>query len=98
MAPRDRDEIAIVELLAVKPPPHFQLAQMAPRIRQELAIGIAGDEIAHAAGRRGWGGRGGGGGAYSRPASAKGERHAALLQDAIGRRDRPQTEVIGPTP
>ena len=88
VAARHAHEVAVVQLFAVQPPPHFQSAQQPPRVGQQLAIRIPSHKIADPAGRRGWGGRGGGGGADARPAAALSDRHAALLQDAIGGRHR----------
>src|SRR5439155_5447760 len=83
LPPRQRHQLAIVELLAISALPDAQPAQMALQIRQQLAIGIPAGEIAHAAGWRGRDGGGGGGGADSRTAPSVGDGDTALLQDSI---------------
>ena len=88
VASGSRQEVALVEIVAIKPLLHAETLEMTLQVRKQREVGVACGEIAHAAGRRGRGGRGGGGGADAGAAAPVADRQSAILQDPVGGADR----------
>ena len=85
---RERDQLRVVQLIAIQPRSAVQLAKKRREVRQEIRRGIAGGEIANMRRkrdgnrRRGWGG-----GTNAGPAAAFRNGNTPILQRAIGRGD-----------